>query len=336
MVKIAFFEVEKWEENYLRKRLAGHKVVFSNKKLTPATVGLAKGCPVVSTFVFSQVDEKTLSALPKLKLLTTMSTGFDHIDLKACARRRITVCNVPAYGENTVAEHTFALILAISRKLVPSVERTRKGEFSRDGLRGFELHGKTLGLIGTGKIGCAVARIARGFNMKVIAFDIFQNQELQENLGVEYVKTLDELFKKSDIISLHVPLKNGNKHLINKNSISKMKKGVILINTARGGLVDTDALIQALNKRVISYAGLDVLEEECFIKEETELLAKSKHRKCDLKAIEENHILASKQNVLITPHNAFNSVEALERILDTTAENINSFAKGRPVNVVKA
>lgn len=334
---IAFLGVEKWEQEYLREKLKPFKglfPVFFSKSLNDSVLKKIKNTDVLVVFVWSQIDGRVINQLPKLKFIATMSTGFDHIDLDVCEQRGIKVSNVPFYGDNTVAEHTFALILALSRKLPESIERTQRGDFTLQGLQGFDLKGKTIGIIGLGHIGEKVAEIAAGFNMKILASDPNKNLKLAKKLKIRYVG-LDYLLGNSDIISLHAPHNKETHHLINKGNINKIKKGALLINTARGGLVDTDALILALDKKILAGAGLDVLEEECFIKEEKELLTKPFQKTCDLRTVLQGHLLAYDKRVLVTPHNAFNSREALLRILDTTAENIMGYLKKRPVNLVK-
>ena len=333
--KIAFFELEDWEKDYFKEKLgAEYDLIFIDSHISEENVTKASNCTAIGIFIYSQITREILEKLPKLKFITTLSTGYDHIDIKACKEKRIVVSNVPAYGENTVAEHTFALILAIARKLIPSIERTRRGNFDLTNLRGFDLKGKILGVIGTGKIGTHVIKIARGFDMEVIAYDPKPNYELAHVLGFEYVDSLETLLRRADIITLHALLNEQTYHLINKNNIKNIKKGAILINTARGALIETEALLSALKEGIIAYAGLDVLEEECFIKEEKQLLSEAFKRICDLKTVLAEHMLLGLDNVLITPHNAFNSTEALKRILDTTIENIKSFFMGKPINVV--
>ncbi len=332
--KIAFFELEPWEKEYLLKNLKDCDMQFIDDHLNEKNINQIKDVDAVGIFIYSAVNRKILDKLPNLKLITTLSTGFDHIDLKECKKRKIAVCNVPHYGENTVAEHTFALILNLTRMMHKAYERTIRGDFSIGGLRGIDLQGKTIGVIGVGNIGQHVIRIAKGFEMKVIAFDKFKNLKLAKRLGFKHV-SLDYLLKNSDIITLHVPYGKATHHLISKNAISKMKKGALLINTARGGIVDTTALLGGLQSGKIAGAGLDVLEGECFIREEKQILSRHFLKECDLKTVLQNHILLRQPNVIITPHNAFNSWEALHRILDTTILNINSFLKKKPVNVVK-
>lgn len=333
MASIAFFELEPWEEVYVRERLQGHVLHFIPEHATAENVSQISDADVLACFIYSQFPKEILAKLSKTRLITTMSTGFDHIDVQEAKAKGITVCNVPSYGENTVAEHAFALLLAISRKIVPSVERTRLLNFSLDNLRGFDLKGKTIGVIGTGRIGQHSIRMAKGFEMNVIAFDAFQNEQAAAQLGFTYV-SLDELLSCSDVISLHAPYNQTTHHLLNSGNMKKIKKGAVLINTARGGLVETDALIKALQDGTLSAAGLDVLEEEQFIREEKQLLTKQFMSQSDLHIVLEDHALLSMDNVLITAHNAFNSTEALQRILDTTLQNIQSFLQGKVINSV--
>jgi len=337
MVKIVFFELDSFglgdRKDYIKQHLKGHDIVFIEDRLNEKSAEKAKDGDIVACFIYSRVDENLLKSLQNVKLITTMSTGFDHIDVNACKKRSIIACNVPAYGDNTVAEHAMALLLAISRKLVPSIERTRQGSFDLTGLRGIDLKGKTLGIIGTGRIGRNVAHFAEAFGMKVIAFDKFPNEALAKECGFTYVP-IDNLFAESDVISMHLPENPETHHFINKNNVRKIKKGCILINTARGGLIETEALLIGMKEGIFTALGLDVLEEECAIKEEMELLHETFAKKCDLKTLLEEHMLMKMPNVLITPHNAFNSIEALMRILDTTIDNINAFLSGVPRNTI--
>jgi len=330
MPKIAFFEAEEWEKPYIKSKLKGFDILFFEDTINPNKI---KDVDIVSVFIYSKINKKILSKLKNLKLIATRSTGFDHIDLKECKKRKIVVCNVPTYGENTVAEHTFALILNLTRKIHKAWERTRRLDFSSEGLRGIDLQGKTLGVVGVGNIGRHVIRIAKGFEMNVIAFEPHIHKKLEKKLGFKHV-SFDALLKNSDIITLHCPYNKHTHHMINKKNIMKIKKGALLINTARGSLIETDALVKALDKGLLSGAGLDVLEDECYIKEDTEVMSKNFPKKCDVKLIFENHILAKRENVIVTPHNAFNSVEALQRILDTTIENIKGFLKKKVINKV--
>lgn len=333
-MKIAFFEIKGWEKPFLRKRLKNHSLEFYKEQLSLENAGKFKDMDIASVFIYSNIDKKVLQALSKLKMIATRSTGFDHIDIKECQRKKIAVSNVPFYGENTVAEHTFALILSLSRNVHKAYVNTSRRNFSIEGLKGFDIKNKTIGVIGAGHIGLHVIRIAKGFGMEVLAFDTNQDRFVEEVLGFKYV-SLEELLKRSDIITLHVPYNEYTHHLINKNTIKIIKKGAVLINTSRGGVIDNEALIEALDKKILSGAGLDVLEGEELIKEEKQLLYDKKKTESLMNLIED-HILLGKDNVVFTPHIAFYSQEALERILDTTVQNIISFDKGNPQNIVKS
>ena len=330
--KIAFLELEEWEKDYVLEQLRGHDIIFIDQPLSKGNIGKLKDREIIASFIFSKFTPEFISRLPKLKLIATMSTGYDHIDLDSCSRKKITVSNVPHYGENTVAEHTFALLLSIAKKLKDTFERSSEQVFDYNGLRGFDLAGKRIGIIGTGSIGKCVIRIARGFDMEVIAHDPFPDPSAARALGFVYVG-LDELLKKSDIISLHVPLLPGTSHILNERAFSYMKKGVVIINTSRGGLIDTKALIDNLENRKIAAAGLDVLEDENFVKEERAMFTKNFDRNRAMLYVM-NHILYKFSNVVITPHNAFNTKEALQRILETTIDNILSYVSGKPDNLV--
>jgi len=333
-LRIAFFETEPWEADYLKSRLKGLDLAFFPDKLTSGDINRILGIDILSPFIYSRIDKKIVNSLKSLQYITTRSTGFDHIDLQACRDRNILVSNVPTYGENTVAEHTFALILTLSRKVNLSLEKTQRGDFSLDNLRGFDLKEKVLGVVGVGNIGRWVIKIAKGFGMDVLAFDIKKDRAFAKEFGFRYVP-LNYLFRNSDIVTLHVPYNKATHHLVNLRSLKMFKRGSYLINTARGGICDTTALLKGLEQKIFAGLGLDVLEEECFIKEERELLTASFQKTCDLKTVLENHILLNQPNVIITPHNAFNSQKALTRILDTTIENIQSFKQSKPIHLVR-
>ena len=329
---LVFYETEQWEEERLQQNLAGSDLRLSHAVLDDRTDDLAREAEIVSVFVHSLVTRNRLARMPKLRLLATRSTGFDHIDLAACTERGIVVCNVPAYGTNTVAEHTFGLILALSRNIHKAYVRTVRGDFSLKGLIGFDLKGKTLGVVGAGNIGLHVIRIARGFGMRVLAYDVRPSPLMAEVLGFEYVP-LETMLRQADIVTLHCPYTAENYHMIGRDSMGLMKRGALLINTARGGLVDTDALIWALDEGILAGAGLDVLEGEELIKEEKQLLAVPSAEE-KLRSVLRQHLLLRREDVVVTPHIAFYSHEALERIIDTTADNIRGFTSGRPANVV--
>ena len=331
-VKIAFFEIKDWEKEKLEETFSNDQLYFFQEPLSKDNVEKAKDCEAISVFIYSKINKDILNKLVDLKMIATRSTGFDHIDTVYCKEKGIVVCNVPFYGENTVAEHTFALILALSRNVHKSYFRGLRGDFNIEGLKGFDLKNRTIGVVGAGNIGLHVIRIAKGFGMKVLAFDVKQNKFLAEVLGFEYTN-LENLLQNSDIISLHVPAATDTFHLINKKNIEVIKKGAILINTSRGSVVETDALITALDKEILAGAGLDVLEGEELIKEEKQLLHDKQNPEV-LGQILKDHIILQKDNVVYTPHIAFYSQEALERILETTVKNINGFEKNALQNTV--
>ena len=327
--KIAFFSTPAKEKIFLRKRFDKNlfDVVFYNEPLDESTAHLIKDVDVVSVFIYSNITKKVLEKAKRLKLIATRSTGFNHIDIKAAAKHKISVSNVPYYGENTVAEHTFALILALSRNIHKAYVRTTQSNFSLDGLRGFDLKGKTLGVIGAGSIGVHVIKMAKGFSMNVLAFDAFQNHIVKELLDFDYVQ-LDELLSASDIITLHCPYNEKTHHMINMKNIDKVKKGTIFINTARSGIVEPEALYYAVEKGIFSGAGLDVFDGEDLVNEENQMLTKNVPIE-NLQAILKRNLLLRNENVIITPHMAFDSVEAVERILETTVDNIKAFLENR-------
>ena len=325
MTKIAFFEMEDWENEYIKSRLPNADLFFSKEKLNKDNLPLQKDFDIISVFVGSEVKKEVIDNLPDLKLITTRSTGFDHIGIKEAGEKNIKTGYVPGYGDNTVAEFAFGLLLNLSRKIYEAFDKIReRSDFSFDGLQGFDLNEKTIGIVGTGRIGRYAIKIAKGFGMNVIAYDVYQNQDLEKEMGFKYV-SFDELLKNSDVITLHIPYSKSNHYLINSDNIGKMKKGAVLINTARGPLVETEALVKALNDGQLGGYGADVLEEEGVIKDERAFLLHGYPEGHDLKTVLASHVLIDMPNVIITPHNAFNTKEALQRILDADVENINSF-----------
>ncbi|OFV98484.1 MAG: hydroxyacid dehydrogenase [Acidobacteria bacterium RIFCSPLOWO2_12_FULL_54_10] len=331
-MQISILEVNDWEIPFLKENLPAHQVTFSNCKIHEVDPKTISETELLSVFIYSRVDRQTINLMPRLRWIATRSTGFDHIDLEACKDRGIQVANVPNYGENTVAEHTFALILSLSRHIHKSYVRVTSGNFSREGLSGFDLKGKTIGVIGVGRIGLHVIKIARGFGMQVLATDVRQDSFLAELMGFQYV-SLEDLLAQSDIVTLHLPYLKSTHHFLDARRIAIMRQGALLINTARGGLVDTDALLAALNSGKLAGAGLDVLEGEHYISEEQEML-RSEQPVEVLRGIVRDHVLLRHENVVFTPHNAFNSREATQRILETTMNNIRGFLSNAPVNLV--
>jgi D-lactate dehydrogenase len=332
-MKIAFFELEDWEQDELKKGLfEGHELHLSTEPLNERTLTEGHDAEIVSVFVHSNLNRAALDKLPNLKFIATRSTGFDHIDLGHCRERGIRVSNVPSYGENTVAEHTFALILALSRNIHKAFVHTLARDIPFEELRGFDLAGKTLGVIGAGRIGLHVIKIAKGFGMHVVAFDVRQEPLLAEVLNFRYA-SVEELLGISDIVSLHCPYSPKTHHLINPDNIRLFKRGALLINTARGGLIDPAALTRALDEGILSGAALDVLEGEELLKDERQILAQSLAQD-KLRTLLLNHSLLNRDNVVITPHIAFNSREAVQRILETTLDNLSAFLRGQPKNLV--
>lgn len=276
----AFFGLKKWEEDYVKRQLEGFSLAFyGNGEMSSVN----PNTEIISIFVDFPADKLAIGGLPNLKFIATRSTGFDHIDLKYCEEKSILVSNVPTYGENTVAEFTFALLLSLSRKLYPAIKRVREEAlFSVEGLQGFDLKGKIMGVVGTGHIGAYVVKIARGFGMEVAAYDPYPNQKLAAEYGFKYL-SLEDLLKISDVITLHVPYMPATHHLLNKENLTLCKKGAVLVNTARGGLVETQGLVSALRQGILAGAAIDVLEEEGFVKEEAEILANSHPNEQQLK-----------------------------------------------------
>ncbi len=336
-MKVHFFETEDWERLYLEKKIKdlnlGVEVEFTKEPLDDTNVHLYKDTDIAIVFIYSKMKKEVLQQMPNLKLIITRSTGYDHIDTEYTSKNGITVCNVPGYGNNTVAEYTFALILALARKFRPMIERTSKGIFSRDGLTGIDLMGKTIGVIGAGRIGKHVIRIAYGFGMKILVYDRTKDQDLIEKYGVEYVG-LEDLLRMSDIVTLHVPYSKSTHHLINRFNIKLMKLDAMLINTSRGPVVEMEAIVQSLKEgRLAGGVGLDTFEAEEVLIEE-EYLKRDDIPAIKLKKALESFYILHSENVIVSPHNAYNTKDALYRILDITIDNLKSFLEGNPKNTV--
>ncbi|MFH0927574.1 MAG: NAD(P)-dependent oxidoreductase [Candidatus Micrarchaeota archaeon] len=337
-MKIVFYETDFWSGVYSHKqverKLKGHKVVFVKGTVNEDNVSQAKDADAVCLFVFSKVGKKELKVWKKCKVIGTMSTGYNHINLKECKKRKISVCNVPSYGATTVAEYALGLMLSLSRKIIQAYDKAREGKFDLNGLRGVDLEGKTLGIVGFGKIGQHVAARASAFGMKILAYDPYADFHCMGDKGCIKAK-MDVLLRKSDFITLHTPLLDSTYHIIDRAAVKKMKKGVMIINTARGELIDTGALVDGLNRGKIAGAAIDVIEEENTLKNERSLF--SEHiddGKANMKTVVANHILIDMENVIVTSHNAFNSKEAVSRIVDTTIENVKAYGMKKAQNVV--
>lgn len=330
-MKILCVDVNKWERPYIESFAKDHEVFIYEESLSLEMMKEHSDVEIISVFIYSKLSRETLRQFPHLRMIATRSTGYDHIDLEYCKEHNVTVCNVPFYGENTVAEHTFALILALSRNIHKSYLRTRANDFSIDGLIGFDLMGKTMGVIGAGHIGQHVIRIAKGFGMKVLAYDTHEDISLSEVLGFTYTD-IPKLLQESDIVTLHVPYNKHTHHLIDEKALSMMKSGALLINTSRGAVVDTEALLRYLEKGVLGGVGLDVIEGEEMILEEKQMLYE--HHEKQLQTLAKDMILMHKENVVYTPHIAFFSQEAVARIICTTLENVTAFCEGKGKNIV--
>jgi len=323
-MKIAVFSAKKYDREFLSAANASrHELRFFEPHLSEETVGLAAGFDAVCVFVNDQVNAAVIAPLHSLgvRLIALRCAGYNNVDLAAATKHGLTVVRVPAYSPYAVAEHTIALMLALNRKLHRAYNRVREGNFALDGLLGFDLHGKTIGIIGTGQIGTVVAQILTGFGCPTLAFDPVPNATCR-SFGVRYVE-LDELFAESNIITLHCPLTPGNKYMINDATVGRMKNGVMLINTSRGALLDTLAVTQALKSGKIGYLGLDVYEEEeqIFFEDRSGLILGD-----DVFAR-----LLTFPNVIITGHQAFFTREALVNIATTTIDNITRFENNQPL-----
>lgn len=311
-----------------------HYPVYSNEPINENN--LHPETEVLSVFVTSKVSRSIIDKLPKLQLIACRSTGFNNIDTTAAAERGITVVNVPTYGERTVAEYTFTLILALMRQLKPAIDSLSALEFDQKSLMGADINGKTIGIIGMGRIGQQVARLAVAFGMKVIAYDPHQQAAKASEIGFSYVE-LEELAKISDIISLHSPYTRDNHHLINADFLTKVKPTALLINTARGELVDTQSLVKALREKKLAGAGIDVLEGEELLKVDEEMMIlRQDSTAADLYSQSiQIDVLKRLPNVIVTPHNAFNTVEALARINQISADNMIQFWYGNTPNKIE-
>ena len=322
-MKIAFFSTQPYDKEYFERYNTQHEIIFFEARLNEQTVNLAKGCNAVCAFVNDQLNAGVLTALKEIgiKIIAQRCAGFNNVDMETAKQNNITVVRVPAYSPHAVAEHALALIMTLNRKTHKAYNRVREGNFSLDRLTGFDLFGKTVGVIGTGKIGQCFARIMLGLGCKVVAFDIIINKEL-EALGIKYL-SLKEVLEQSNIVSLHCPLTEQTKHLINNETLGNMKHGAMLINTSRGALVDTKAVINALKNGKLGYLGLDVYEQE---------------EKLFFHDLNENVItddilvrLLGFPNVLITSHQGFLTDEALTQIAIVTLQNISDFEKNKPL-----
>lgn len=329
-MKIAFFSTKQYDRIFFDKvnESFGHEIAYFEMRLTRQTLKLAEGHECICAFVNDHLDAAVLIALEAqgTRLIALRCAGFNNVDIKSAKELGLSVVRVPAYSPYAVAEHTVGLMLALNRKIYWAHSRVREGNFSLDGLLGFDMHGRTVGLVGTGKIGECVANILHGFGCRILACDRIRNPTVEGHYGAEYVE-LDELLARSDIVSLHCPLFPETHHMIDMDAIAKMKKGVMVVNTSRGALIDSKAVIEGLKSGKIGYLGIDVYEEEeaLFFEDKTfEILTDDVFAR-----------LTTFPNVVITGHQAYFTREAVERIAQTTLENITAFESGEElVNAV--
>jgi D-lactate dehydrogenase len=331
VMKVAVFSTKPYDREYFEasNEELGHELTFFEPRLTRSTVPLAKDFPCVCVFVNDEIDAHVLLQLQRggTELIALRSAGFNHVDLEAAHQIGVKVVRVPAYSPYAVAEHTIALLMALNRKTHRAYYRVREGNFSLDGLLGFDLHGLTVGIVGTGKIGEATSSIFSGFGCRLLGYDIAPNTKC-EALGMQYV-SLDELFRSADIITLHCPLTPATHHLINAASISKMKRGVTILNTSRGALIDAQAVLVGLKSGQIGHLGLDVYEEEAdlFFEDLSDQIIQD-----DIFAR-----LLTLPNVVITGHQGFFTEKALANIAQTTLQNISDMEEsGASKNEVSA
>lgn len=320
---VLIYSTHKFERDHLQHSLSSHNLQFTELRLSTETASLSRGKQAVCIFVNDNASADVLKILAEcgVKYLALRSAGFNHVDLNEASRLGIKVARVPQYSPAAIAEHTVALMLSLNRRIVRAHMRVRDMNFSLDGLTGFDMSGKTVGIVGTGKIGSVIARILHGFNCKLLAYDPYENKELISKYNVTYTD-LKNLCEKSDIISLHLPLTPASKYIINEERISSMKKGVMLINTSRGALVNTRDVINGLKSGKIGYFGMDVYEEEegLFFEDHSGEILQD-----DVIAR-----LMTFQNVAITSHQAFLTHEALHEIAETTRHNLDCWEKGVP------
>ena len=336
MAKIYIYDATNTDRTQLTELFAesGNELVFSEESLSKETV--QEDAEVVSVFLTSELNEELIRSMPHLRLIACRSTGFNNVDLNTAHDRGILVVNVPTYGDHTVAEYAIGLLLMLTRKLLAVVQATEQGVSGHEAYIGTDLAGKTLGVVGAGHIGQRMLQIGKGFGMQLLAYDPRPQPGVAEQNGFAYVQ-LDELLRSSDVISLHVPLTPDNQHLIGRKQFDIIKSGAILVNTARGELVDTEALIESLQTGKLSGAALDVVEGEKMlaVHEEMAMLRTHLVPNEQLRKKLEIDILSKMPNVVLTNHNAFNTVEAVRRINSTTTDNINLYLSGKPQNIVR-
>lgn len=346
-MKIAFVEAEPVEQKFFERGLKCHSLQFVER-----LGDIEAGTEIISGFIYSPIDYSFLEMHPEVRFIATRSTTFDHIDLPACEEHGVLVSYVPSYGYYTVAEHTMALMLAIARRIREALEVRMHTRFSYESIRGVELRDKTLGIVGTGRIGMHVVPLAKSFGMDIMAYDIKPHYEAADQLGFSYV-SMERLLRRSDVITLHTPATPENQHMLNRDTLWKCRRGVLIVNTARGELIDTSALLEALDAGIVGGVALDVIEKESVLRAEAEdiiggqimehvraasataVKAPLSERIRELQVLIRNNALLSRKRVIFTPHCAFNTVEAVEKINFTTMANIRAFVSGKPINLAE-
>lgn len=328
---IAFFECLPDNIQFFSHHLADYDLKFFSENLSENHLPEIKDCQIISIANYSPVTREIIEKLEKTKLITVRSTGYNNVDVEACKEQGIMVSNTPGYSDDTVAEFTFTLMLMLLRHAHQGFLRARNNNFSWHGLRGNLLKGKTLGVIGTGRIGLKVIKIASGFGMNILAYNRSAKTEKAKELGFNYV-SLEEALGSSDIVSLHIPASQDTYHFINQENIKLFKKGSFLINTSRGEVLDSKALIWALDREIIRGAALDVLEEERLLQENNLLQPDISLEKLEKYALSQH--LLHREDVLVTPHIGYNTEEALQNMLEINLDNIKSFIEGNPKNKV--
>ena len=310
-----FFDINRIPEELIRNKVKYEDAIFVENNLNNENAEKYKGAEIIIINVTSIITKEVLDKLPKLKMIALMATGYDNLDLEECKKRNIIITNVPSYSNESVAEHALALLFTISKRIHECNKEMENCNIQMPNLMGFELKGKTIGIIGTGSIGLHMAKLCKGLDMKVLAYDINQNKDIAETLGFNYVE-LNNLFMQSDIISVFVPLNKNTNHLINKENFDLMKKGVVIINTARGAIINEQDLLEALNSGKVAFAGLDVFEDEDF----------------NCKKDNTSRKLIEHKNVVATPHAGFNTVEAINSLIDVTLKNIDLFLQSKNID----
>jgi len=330
-MKVYFFGVESWEKLHIERMIKELNLNIDYKlyetALNEVDINEIKDAEILNVFIYSEIDKKVIDSLPNLKMIITRSASYDHIDVEYAKQKGIVVSHIPDYGNNTVAEFVFAMILALARKLKPLIEKIHKHEFDRYSLLGMDLMGKTIGLVGAGNIGSHIARIAHGFGMNILAYDKNKREDLVQKYGVKYVG-LEDLLREADIISVQLPYNKSTKYLINRFNIKLTKMKAMLINVSRGQVVELEAIVEALKEgRLAGGVAIDTIEDEL----QEEELRKKDITPVKLKKLVEEFYVLNEDNVILSPHLAYYTKDALERLIDLSLEEIKRFIENKPL-----